>query len=530
MLAIVEPQDGQTLTVAAGATAFTIAAAIFQFLDVQPGDRLCAAGVGMIIRSVDPDSGNGVLLQGWPGPAQTAATDWYIEQSQASRQSFVASTEQVATANSWLARILSQSTPWAVLDRVSAPPAGPVEGDTYLASPTAADGFQPNLIYRYQSAAWVPVPPHKGDIVFIVASRQTMGWDGTAWGAASPAAGTVGTASLADAAVTNAKLANMAAGTIKLRALGAGSGPPVDGTPAQARALLGVDNTLNLLTNGGFDVWQRGTNGTGGFLADRWNALNTTAASQSSSVPSGSGNSIEFSGSAFPMIRQRIEAADARHAASREVTLSLWAINVTGSTRLWVELAYANAADNFSTTTPIGSAIILATAPSTSWTLYTAKAMLPAGAANGLQIQIVREAGGASTTRVTRVSMRIGDALAIGDTYQARPIGVEQALCRRFFRRIRAVPNLTAYMASSVEGTLPFEPMHRTPTVAPTGLLQIIWPGVNLYTQSAAAVSATGGSDYLVLNLQNFSGLNPSSPYQLYLGGNGNHILADAEL
>ena len=304
MLAIVEPQDGQTLTVAAGATAFTIAAAIFQFLDVQPGDRLCAAGVGMIIRSVDPDSGNGVLLQGWPGPAQTAATDWYIEQSQASRQSFVASTEQVATANSWLARILSQSTPWAVLDRVSAPPAGPVEGDTYLASPTAADGFQPNLIYRYQSAAWVPVPPHKGDIVFIVASRQTMGWDGTAWGAVSPAAGAVGTSSLADAAVTNAKLADMAAGTIKLRALGAGSGPPVDGTPAQARALLGFPapgepisladggtgastvaaagvalgiNAGNLIINGRFVINQRCyTSGSpraaGAYAHDRWKA------------------------------------------------------------------------------------------------------------------------------------------------------------------------------------------------------------------------------------------------------------------
>lgn len=64
-------------------------------------------------------------------------------------------------------------------------------------------------------------------------------------------AGSVTTAKLADAAVSNAKLADMAAGTIKLRALGAGSGPPVDGTSAQARAIVQViDPIPNMIING----------------------------------------------------------------------------------------------------------------------------------------------------------------------------------------------------------------------------------------------------------------------------------------
>ncbi len=43
-----------------------------------------------------------------------------------------------------------------------------------------------------------------------------------------------------DSAITNAKLAAMAAGTFKMRAAGAGSGSPIDGTAAQAKAALGI--------------------------------------------------------------------------------------------------------------------------------------------------------------------------------------------------------------------------------------------------------------------------------------------------
>ena len=261
MLAIIEPQIGQTLNVAAGATSFTIAAAIFGLMDVRPGDRLCSGSAAMIIRSVDPDSGNGVLLQGWPGLALADAVDWYIEQSQASRQSAVASAEMVATANGWLARVLGQATPWTVRGRLSAPPSSPADGDTYLASATADGGFLPNVIYRRQDAAWVPIRPRIGDIVFVVATREFMGWDGTAWGVTAPPGGSIATAALADAAVTttkladaavsNGKLTDMAAGTIKLRAVGTGNGSPIDGTPAQARAIVQViDPTPSLIVNG----------------------------------------------------------------------------------------------------------------------------------------------------------------------------------------------------------------------------------------------------------------------------------------
>lgn len=251
MLAIIEPQVGQTLSVAAGGTSFTVSAAIFGLMDVRPGDRLCSGSAAMIIRSVDPDSGTGVLLQGWPGPTLADAVDWYVEQSQASRQGAVASAEMVATANGWLARVLGQATPWTVRDRLSAPPPDPRDGDTYLARATADGGFLPNVIYRRQDAAWVPIRPRIGDIVFVVATREFMGWDGAAWGVTSPPAGSIPTAALADAAVSNVKLADMAAGMIKLRALGAGSGPPVDGTPAQARAIVQViDPTPSLIVNG----------------------------------------------------------------------------------------------------------------------------------------------------------------------------------------------------------------------------------------------------------------------------------------
>ena len=53
-------------------------------------------------------------------------------------------------------------------------------------------------------------------------------------------AGAVTTTKIADDAVDNTKLANMAAATFKMRALGAGSGDPIDGTAAQAKAALAL--------------------------------------------------------------------------------------------------------------------------------------------------------------------------------------------------------------------------------------------------------------------------------------------------
>lgn len=267
MLAIIEPQTGQALTVNAGETSFSISAAIFGLMDVRPGDRLWSGSSCMIIRSVDPDSGGGTLLQGWPDASLAASPHWYIEQSPGARLDFAAVNEQVSSANAWLARVLGQGTAWAVQDVVSVPPSNAGNGQTYLVSANAAGGFQPNLLYRRQAGAWVPIQPRTGDMAFVVASREMMGWDGTAWGRTAPPAGSVPTASLADGAVTaqkladasvsNTKLADMAAGTIKLRALDAGSGSPVDGTPAQARAIVRViDSTPSLIVNGAMQYGQ----------------------------------------------------------------------------------------------------------------------------------------------------------------------------------------------------------------------------------------------------------------------------------
>lgn len=46
-----------------------------------------------------------------------------------------------------------------------------------------------------------------------------------------------------DGGTTNAKLANMGDATFKMRALGAGTGPPIDGTPTQAKTALAIAST-----------------------------------------------------------------------------------------------------------------------------------------------------------------------------------------------------------------------------------------------------------------------------------------------
>ena len=58
------------------------------------------------------------------------------------------------------------------------------------------------------------------------------------WGAS--VGGSVESGEIVDGAVTNAKLADMAEATFKMRAAAAGTGDPIDGTAAQARAVLSL--------------------------------------------------------------------------------------------------------------------------------------------------------------------------------------------------------------------------------------------------------------------------------------------------
>jgi hypothetical protein len=189
----------------------------------------------------------------------------------------------------------------------------------------------------------------------------------------------------------------------------------------------------NSLINGGFDVWQRGTGSiapANGVITntDRWvHTGNTTTFTQQTDVPAGFRYSLGVSGS-DPSFAQKIEAANSTRLASQTVTFSIWAKSISGSTSLFVNFYYPSAVDNFASLTTISSTTIAATV-SSSWTRYTLTVALPANVTNGLQVLVGRSSG-ASNTYFTGVQLEVGPQAT---PFEQRPIGVELALCQRYF-------------------------------------------------------------------------------------------------
>jgi hypothetical protein len=132
----------------------------------------------------------------------------------------------------------------------------------------------------------------------------------------------VGTAELADGAVTSAKIAD---GTIATGDLA---------NNAVTNAKLGTDTArLNLLTNGGFEIWQRGNGPFTTYLSygpDRWivqqTAPDTLSVSKNTASPdvgSGACCAVSFTknGAGPTMLRQRIE--DFANLKGRTITFSV---------------------------------------------------------------------------------------------------------------------------------------------------------------------------------------------------------------
>lgn len=201
-----------------------------------------------------------------------------------------------------------------------------------------------------------------------------------------------------------------------------------------------VGGLRNLLLNGSFDIWQRGaTVPNGGYGADRWFSAGDVGA-RSTDVPDSRflySCEIGSSTAGYPVIGQRIEAANSRHLVGKKVTLSFWAKNVSGSSNLYAELVYANSADNFGSATST-SVVVVSASPSSSWTKYTASlGTVPSGGANGLGIYIVRNNASAATTRVTGVQLEIGDTATNYEFIGERGgIAAELARCQRYYQVI----------------------------------------------------------------------------------------------
>jgi len=275
----------------------------------------------------------------------------------------------------------------------------------------------------------------------------------------------------ANVAIASPVFSGTAIGTYTLAGTPTITAPVLSGTATGTYTLAGtstiINPTLTLqsenvspyigfrnhIINGGFGIWQRGTslttssNDAYGF-ADRWstNLGASTTFSRSTDVPSGFQYSVSCAGTMHNGIAQKIESVNCYDLVGQTITVSFYARRTSGSAGISINLAYANSPDNFSSTTTIVEATVIAS-PSASWTKYsyTTSSVLPAGVANGLKVILFNGSIGSDTTLYTGVQLERG---TVATQFEFRSHGEELILCQRYYEK--------SYNLSTVPGTTGF--------------------------------------------------------------------------
>jgi hypothetical protein len=293
----------------------------------------------------------------------------------------------------------------------------------------------------------------------------------------------------------------------------------------------------NVIINGGFDIWQRGTAVTncnaGVFLADRWapNGFQNNRVSRVT-IAAGSGPSSQFAirsatrGDATrAVINQKIESANAIPFRGRTVTLSFW---LRHSATSWTSSSGTSFGDfdyllGWNTTTTNSSVItdlwdssssssIAAGSFPTTFTKYKLTATVP-GNANNINVRFQMRGDGTAANdafwyEVTDVQLEAG-TVATPFRRNAPSIQGELAACQRYFQVAepeRLMGNTSATSAGLLNGALPTT-MRSSPTVTlSTGSsIDINFFGVGSSSSSTFVLTGTPGSFSL-----NISAISPA--------------------
>ncbi|OGV50910.1 MAG: hypothetical protein A2X49_05725 [Lentisphaerae bacterium GWF2_52_8] len=302
----------------------------------------------------------------------------------------------------------------------------------------------------------------------------------------------------------------------------------------------------NLIINGNFDIWQRGTDDTGvtttrKYVADRF-AITTGAGTlahvqRSSTVPSGgkSKYSLELVGAADVTtvdIDQRIEAGIASMLAAT-VTFSAKIYNGSGAAFTPILLVGTpSAEDNFASVTVRnggGSGENLQECADSAWTTvsWTADISAYTNLAYGLELKLRVPSGSlvsGDTVRLAQAKLEIGSSAT---AFQPRLLGEELSRCQRYYTKIGGSSTSTydihvqTYMGDAAAFiqvfTLPTT-MRATPTGTKVGTWTvnncgqpgIYCTGTNTFMMNVTATAAgatyyrnpTDGSGYVTMNAE----------------------------
>jgi hypothetical protein len=205
----------------------------------------------------------------------------------------------------------------------------------------------------------------------------------------------------------------------------------------------------NRIINGSGIIGQRGTvtlsGASASYGADRWlAAISGGTGVTATTFKSTFGGSTSYSGiwingtfTGIPYFAQRIEMQNCYDLNGSYVTVSGLAYQDTGSTQqMVVRLSKANGVDNFSGITALQTGTAFSV-PSGVVTAFKQTFLLGStDASNGLQLEIF----GTGSITVTSKNFAVSDVQlekgAVATPFEVRPIGVELALCQRYYQRL----------------------------------------------------------------------------------------------
>lgn len=191
-----------------------------------------------------------------------------------------------------------------------------------------------------------------------------------------------------------------------------------------------------------------------------------------------SGNALHLSGisytSGYPLVGHRIEAKDTASLNGKQITVSCKVYHDFGSSRNFaITLNKANAADDFSGVTAIGSGASVACA-SGAWTQVSYTLVLGAtDASNGLEVLV----NDVATSTVASKNVKFGDFQlevgAVATTFEDRPYELELALCQRYLPVFTAGSTTddigAGWTTTNNTGMIDF-PFVVEPRIPPTGI------------------------------------------------------------
>jgi len=294
--------------------------------------------------------------------------------------------------------------------------------------------------------------------------------------------------------------------------------PPSNDASALTTGTLPVERVpyvgrRNLIINGGFDVWQRGTSftTTTAYTADRWHWSNGSAVTVSRTTfastdnnPGGKyylrigANSTSHSTSGVSL-RYHIENVTSV-APNTSITLSYWirSSEVTSwKSQVWERYnGWTDYAQLASHTDTISSSWTKITQTFTT-AARTGKTIVDGANTLTLQLQNNSAFTGTNTIDIANVQLEVG---SVATPFEYRSYGEELALCQRYYQT--GNPNMIAHVVNSGLLTLPIHPtvsFRASPSVefiTSPYVENVPWNSVGSVTLSnttAAHLTARGG-------------------------------------